>query len=216
MIGHDLQRVVAIDLGRPVSDLVVNLDYDSLVEDAQEVLRTLVFAEREVQTRDQEWRLMRILPYRTANNVIDGLIITVTDIQRFKEAQRQMEDARSLMDDVLASMPLPLVIVDQEFRILVMSVEFARRFGSSETNLVGKALADLGPGWRQPAVTQQLELLVRGEPCPMFRVQGNFGATFPLDLLVHPRRLRKTHTAARYVLVLQEASAPLPPAINAS
>jgi two-component system CheB/CheR fusion protein len=204
------------DVGRPVSDLVVNLDYQTLVEDAQEVLRTLVFAEREVQTRDGEWRQMRILPYRTANNVIDGLIITVTDIQRLKEAQHQLEDARTLSEDLLACLPLPLVVLNQKLEIVALSVEFARRFGSTETSLVGKSLGELGPGWRQSALAERLDLLVSGEPCPMFRVQGNFGTAFPVDLLVHPRRLRNARSAARYMLMLQDVGAPLPPALSLS
>jgi two-component system CheB/CheR fusion protein len=204
------------DVGRPVSDLVVNLDYQTLVEDAQEVLRTLVFAEREVQTSEGEWRLMRILPYRTANNVIDGLIITVTDIQRFKEAQRQMAENRALLEDVLACLPLPLVLLDESFHILAVSVEYARRFGATEANLVGKALDELGTAWRHGAVVARLEGLARGEPTPPFRMQGDLGAPLPVDVVVHPRRLRTVHAQVRFLFLFQEASAlPLPPTLNA-
>jgi two-component system, chemotaxis family, CheB/CheR fusion protein len=198
------------DVGRPVSDLVVNLDYQSLVEDAQEVLRTLVFAEREVQTTEGEWRLMRILPYRTASNVIDGLIITVTDIQRLKEAQRDLSETRILFEDILANHPLPLVIVDGGFNVVAAGMEFIRRFHVTEPELTGKALSELAPGWRHPAVKDTLECLERGEPCPAFRVRGHAGTAFSLDLVVHPRRLRAVHPAARYLFVFQDATAPLP------
>ncbi|HTV20007.1 MAG TPA: CheR family methyltransferase [Polyangiaceae bacterium] len=202
------------DIGRPVSDLVVNLDYQTLVEDAQEVLRSLVFAEREVQTTEGEWRLMRILPYRTANNVIDGLIITVTDIQRLKEAQRQREDGRRLFEDLLASLPLPLVLLDEAFRIVAVSVEFARRFGTTEPSLNGKTLTDLGTGWRHPTITERLDALARGEPCPQFRVQGNLGSPYPVDIVVHPRHLRSGHAAARYLFLLNDANPTLPTPVS--
>jgi two-component system, chemotaxis family, CheB/CheR fusion protein len=202
------------DVGRPVSDLVVNLDYHALVDDAEEVLRTLVFIERELQTTDGEWRLMRIMPYRTANNVIDGLIITVTDIQRFKAAQRKMEEGRLLLEDVLSSLPLPLVLLDESFHMLAVSVEFARRLGSSEPNLIGKGLSDLGTAWRHAAVVARLERLARGEPLPPFRLQGDLGAPLPVDVVIHPRRLRRVHAAARFLFLFQEAMGPLPPALN--
>jgi two-component system CheB/CheR fusion protein len=203
------------DIGRPVSDLVVNLDYETLAEDAQEVLRTLVFAEREVQTKGGEWRLMRLLPYRTANNVIDGLIITVTDIQQLKESQRLMEESRRLFADVMAALPVPLVLLDERFAILATSVEFARRFGTTEANLDGKQLSDLGSAWRHPAVAERLELLGRGEPCPPFRLRGSLGTPVPADVVVHPRRLRDEHASARYVLLVQDAARAEPALIDA-
>jgi two-component system CheB/CheR fusion protein len=189
----------------------VNLDYQTLVEDAQEVLRTLVFAEREVQTTEGEWRQMRILPYRTANNVIDGLIITVTDIQRFKDAEHIMEERRALFDDVMASLPMAMVLLDEKLAILTASVEFARRFGTTETNLIGRQLTELGSGWRHRSVRERLQMLQSGEPCPAFRLQGNLGTPLPTDVLVHPRRLHVQRSHARYMLVVQDVA----PAVSA-
>jgi two-component system CheB/CheR fusion protein len=203
------------DVGRPVSDLVVNLDYETLVEDAQEVLRTLVLAEREVRTTEGEWRLMRILPYRTANNVIDGLIITVTDIQLLKESQRQLDESRRLFDDIMIALPMPLVLLDHQLAILAASIEFTRRFGTTQVDLNGKRLAELGSGWRHPSVEGRLDMLMRGEPCPPFRVRGSLGAPVPADVVVHPRRLRAEHSAARYLLLLQDLAMPVPSANDA-
>jgi two-component system, chemotaxis family, CheB/CheR fusion protein len=203
------------DVGRPVSDLVVNLNYQTLVEDAQEVLRTLVFAEHEVQTTDGEWRLMRISPYRTANNIIDGLIITVTDIQGFKDAQLKMERSRALFDDLLATLPMPLLLLDESFRVQAASMEYVRQFGAAEPAPVGKALRDLALAWRHEEVAARLDGLARGEPTPPFRLQGDLGAPLPGDVLVHARRLRPAHAAARFLLVLQPVTVPSLPALNA-
>jgi two-component system, chemotaxis family, CheB/CheR fusion protein len=202
------------DVGRPVSDLVVNLDYQTLVEDAQEVLRTLVFVEHEVQTSDGEWRLMRILPYRTANNVIDGLIITVTDIQRLKEAQLKMEQSSALFEDVLATLPLPLLVLDEALRVVAASMEYVRRFGAAEPTPVGKTLSALGMAWSDERVAARLAGLTRGEPTSPFRLQGDLGAPLAADVLVYPRRLRAAHTAARFLLLLQDATVPALPPLN--
>src|SRR5690606_31920864 len=80
-------RLIPSDVGRAIGDLVARLRYEHLVADAEEVLHTLVFKEVEVRGEDRTWYLMRILPYRTTENVIDGLVITFVDITRIKGLQ---------------------------------------------------------------------------------------------------------------------------------
>jgi two-component system CheB/CheR fusion protein len=77
------------DVGRPLSDLTTSLDYPSLVEDIREVLRTLEFREREIGTVDGRWFTVRIMPYRTQHNVIDGSVITFVDITAAKALETQ-------------------------------------------------------------------------------------------------------------------------------
>jgi two-component system CheB/CheR fusion protein len=81
-------RLIPSDVGRPIGDLVSRLRYGRLVEDAEEVLRTLVRKEAELQAEEGGWYLMRILPYRTTDNMIDGLVITFVDITKIKELQQ--------------------------------------------------------------------------------------------------------------------------------
>lgn len=88
-----LFKLIPGDVGRPIGDIVSTLDYKQLDVDALEVLQTMVFKEAEVATRDGVWYEMRILPYRTSENVIDGLVITFTNITKQKQAsQRPVAD----------------------------------------------------------------------------------------------------------------------------
>ena len=80
-------NLIASDAGRPISDIVSQLEYKNLRTDATEVLQTLVFKEIEVRAQDWSWYQMRIMPYRTADNVIDGLVITFVDITRLKRSE---------------------------------------------------------------------------------------------------------------------------------
>jgi two-component system CheB/CheR fusion protein len=90
-------KLIPGDVGRPIADIVSTLEYKQLDVDALEVLQTLVFKEMEVATRDGVWYEMRILPYRTSENVIDGLVITFTNITKQKQTnQRPMVEEISL------------------------------------------------------------------------------------------------------------------------
>lgn len=78
-------KLIPSDVGRPLSDVATGLDYPELEEDMHEVLRTLVFSEKQAPTQDGRWLQVRIMPYRTAENVIDGLVTTFTDITAVRE-----------------------------------------------------------------------------------------------------------------------------------
>lgn len=82
--AQELIRLIDTDVGRPLDDLASQLDYDALTADCRKVLRELTRTERTLRTRDGGWWLMRIMPYRTSENVISGLVITFVDINRLK------------------------------------------------------------------------------------------------------------------------------------
>ena len=79
-----LFKFIPADVGRSLSDIVTDLDYPRLMDDADAVLATLVFREQQVNTRDGRWYRVRIMPYRTQDNVIDGVVITFVDITEIK------------------------------------------------------------------------------------------------------------------------------------
>ena len=96
--AHELFKLIPTDVGRLFSDLTSNVDYDRLIDDCQEVLRTLAIRETEVRDRNGSWHLVRILPYRTAGNVISGVVITLVDINRLKQAEEQLKAAKDALE----------------------------------------------------------------------------------------------------------------------
>ncbi|HBA89262.1 MAG TPA: chemotaxis protein CheB [Geobacter sp.] len=91
-----LFKLIQGDVGRPLSDIASELLYPGMYDQAQEVLRTLVFSEKEVATGDGRWYLVRIMPYRTLEDVIAGVVITFTNISSAKalEAELRAENAK--------------------------------------------------------------------------------------------------------------------------
>jgi len=85
-----LFKLIPNDVGRPLSDIVTELDYTSLQKDAREVLDTLAFIEKEITASNDRWFKVRIMPYSTQENVIDGVVITFTDISEAKLLESQL------------------------------------------------------------------------------------------------------------------------------
>jgi len=96
-IGADkLFKLLPGDVGRPLSDIVTDLLDPEMAEECREVLRTLVFSEKQATTRDGRWFSVRIMPYRTTENIISGVVITFANITAAKmlEMELRKENAR--------------------------------------------------------------------------------------------------------------------------
>jgi len=85
-----LFKLIPGDVGRPLSDIVCDLSYPTMAEEAQEVLRTLVFSEKQITTTGGHWYLVRIMPYRTTENVIAGVVITFSNITAAKALEAEL------------------------------------------------------------------------------------------------------------------------------
>jgi len=80
------------DIGRPLSDLASTLIYPQLHADANATLHTLAFSEKQIATTDGHWYTVRIMPYRTVANVIQGVVITFVDITAAKELESRLRE----------------------------------------------------------------------------------------------------------------------------
>jgi two-component system, chemotaxis family, CheB/CheR fusion protein len=175
-------RLIPSDVGRPVGDLVSKLHYDGLVDDAREVLRTLVFKEREVQGQDGAWYLMRILPYRTMENVIDGLVVTFVDTTKIKSLQ---EEARRVLD-ALRSSPTSLFGQSKD---LVYQWVFGRPLGRHSEDVVGRTDGDLfTPEDAAVLMAVKRQALEQGAPVRRRLNLKVRGVARTVDLFVDPQR----------------------------
>jgi two-component system CheB/CheR fusion protein len=88
-------KLIPADVGRPITDLATELRYPELADDAREVLRTLASAEKPIGGRDSRWFTVRIMPYRTLDDRIDGVVITFMDITVAKTLEAKLRSRQA-------------------------------------------------------------------------------------------------------------------------
>ncbi len=137
----DIINLIQTDIGRPVAHIVSNLvGYTDLIKDVTTVLDTLIPKEREVQVRGGKWYLMRIQPYRTLENMIEGAVITFVDLTARRHILEALEAAHRLR---LASFAEPVIVFSLNGRVLEFSQRAVDFLGYSQDEVTRLRVADL-------------------------------------------------------------------------
>ncbi len=139
-----LINITDTDRGRPITDFTHGLDYVGLATDARHVLKTLAPLEREVRDEQNRWYLMRIRPYRTLDDRIDGVIVTFVDFTARREAEealrRSEERYRLLVEGVDE---YAMVMLDLDGRITTWNAGANKLFGYAEAEVIDLPFAML-------------------------------------------------------------------------
>ncbi|OGQ25165.1 MAG: chemotaxis protein CheR [Deltaproteobacteria bacterium RBG_16_71_12] len=167
-------NLIPSDIGRSVGDIVANLvGYERLANDVRTVLDTLVPIELEVQTRAGTWHLLRIRPYRTQDNVIEGVVVTFTDITELRKA-------RDLLRESAAERRLAAVVVDSHDAITLLDLDghllawnpaAERMYGWKATEVIGTDVRALVPEGRRATELDSLQKAAGASPIAPYRTR---------------------------------------------
>jgi len=204
-------RLVATDVGRPLSDIKSDIEGADLLARAQTVLDTLVPWEDEVRAVGGAWYLARIQPYRTLDNVIDGVVLTFTDISQRVAAEAAVQEARELAEGIVNTVREPLLVLDSALKVICASRSFYERFFVTPEDTVGQPIYELGNRqWDIPSLRELLEnILPRDQSFDGYLVEHDFPAIGHHKMLLNARRIAGSTDGKQLILLAVESVARL-------
>ena len=146
-VAEKLLNIIPTDIGRPIGDLKPNLDAPDIGEFVNRVIATVTPMEREVQSKEGNWYSMRIRPYRTLDNRIDGAVLAFMDIDPLKRTIEQASRSRAYAEALVETVRESLVVLDENLRVRTANRAFYQTFQASPINTEGQFLFDLGGEW---------------------------------------------------------------------
>ncbi|HEX5234333.1 MAG TPA: chemotaxis protein CheB [Silvibacterium sp.] len=203
-----LFKVVPADIGRPFADIKLNIaESDTTSHDLEleiaKVLDSLQPIVREVQDLQGCWHELSVLPYRTQDNKIDGVVLALQDVDAVKRSQRYLQT-------IIENIPTPLLALDADLRVRFANETFCATFQVPHEETVGQLLNVLGnEQWKVPALIQLLEKVL-----PEHKLVKNFSVTheFPRigrkTMLVSARRIEDIigHRAPLILLTIEDVT----------
>ncbi len=204
-----IYRLVPADVGRPLADIKSDLEGGDLLSETRTVLDTLVACEREVRTVGGASYLARIQPYRTLDNLIEGVVLSFTDITQRIAAEARVQAARKLAEAIVDTVREPLVVLDDDLRVVSASRSFFKVFGVTPVDTTGRLLYELGDRqWDIPVLRDLLQkVLPKDRSFDDYVVEHDFPGLGHMRMQLSARRIVGDTIQTRFILL---AIQPLP------
>jgi two-component system, chemotaxis family, CheB/CheR fusion protein len=165
--------------------------YDRLPVNCREVLEKLIPVEKEVVATDGKWLNVIIMPYRSVNNAVGGLVITLTDITDKKLAQQRERTARLYAENIVDTIRVPLLVLNGNLRMVSANRSFYKTFQVSETEINNTPFFEFGhEQWKIPELEKLLkDILKKKKVFENFTVKHEFPNLGPKVLRLTGRQI---------------------------
>ena len=199
-------NVVPGDVGRPLDDVRLAVEVPDFKALVTEVIETVQVKEREVRDRNDRWYALRVHPYRTQDNKIDGAVAVFVDIDDAKSAQETLRESRDYAESLIETMRDPFLVLDNELCIVSANQAFYRAFAVTPAETVGRLVYDIGNRqWDVPALRHLLENILPGRTVFQdFEVTHHFERIGHKVMLLDARRIVRHGRETDLILLVIE------------
>ncbi|WOD40050.1 chemotaxis protein CheB [Nodosilinea sp. E11] len=190
-----LFNLIPGDVGRPLGDINHRLMVSDLEARILNVITTLEQSSQEVQDRSGHWYDLRIRPYRTLDNRIDGAVVVLVDIDSLRRAADQLRQARDYADAIVQTVREALVVLDHDLQVVTANRQFYQTFQVSPSDTEGRSIFALGNGqWDIPQLRSLLyDLLPQDLQVNDFEVVHSFETIGPQTMRLNARKMTQVN-----------------------
>lgn len=152
----EIIKLIAGDIGRPLSNLSLMIKYKDLEREMKEVLIKLSPKEISVPAGNGKWYSLRITPYRTNDNFIEGIVLAFIDVSQLKELEGRLNNSLAYSESIIDSIRDSLMVIDADHKIVSVNQSFKKIFKFDISQLKGYNLFRIA-GWQIPALKKKLK-----------------------------------------------------------
>ncbi|HET8645515.1 MAG TPA: ATP-binding protein, partial [Vicinamibacteria bacterium] len=195
-------------LGRPLTDFEPDLEIPDLTQQIREVIQTSKVADREIKDRQGRAYKLRISPYKTQQDRVEGAVLALVDVDALKRSAERVQRALEYASAIVETVVEPLVVLDSELRIEKANRAFYDEFHVSPEETEGRLLFEMDDGgWDIPDLREALgRILSKDSPSATLEVEHAFPRLGRKTMALNARRLRyeRSDGSERILLAIED------------
>jgi two-component system CheB/CheR fusion protein len=191
------------DIGRCIKDITNSLQYNTLDKDADEVLDKLIRKDVKIQSKNGTWYVVRIVPYRTRGNVIEGVVITFLHMAQYEDSELYVRDVKSFFYNTMSALWEPVMILDETLRIIMANRAFLRIFKTTPKETEDRSIFELDDKqWDIPELRKILEgIIPHDNEFEGFEVEHDFPGIGRRKMVLNARKIAQGEARPAMILL---------------
>ena len=199
-------NLIPSDVGRPFSDIQINLDVQHIRDLVTSVIDTLIPYEQDVQDHLGNWFSLRIRPYRTTDNHIDGVVISLIDIDQLKRNAMELEAARNYATAIVETLHQPLMVLNADLEVITANRAFYEIFQIHPHQTEQQSIFALGNGdWNTPKLRSLLnDILLLDISVQDYELTQDFAHLGRRTMLLNACRIEQGNVGQMILIAIED------------